>query len=79
MFFTEHQIKVLAKRLKHFRKKAGYSSAEKFSYQNNINRAQYGKYEAGMDIRFSTLIKILKALKTNPAEFFGEDFFEKEE
>jgi len=32
-----------------------------------------------MDIRFSTLIKILKALKTNPAEFFGEDFFEKEE
>jgi len=71
---TDRQIANLGKRLKAVRKAAGYSSAEKFAYSKEINRAQYSKYEAGADIRFSSLIKVLEALDISLAEFFGEGF-----
>lgn len=71
---AEKQLENLGKRLRALRKAAGFTSAEKFAYANEINRTQYGQYENGSDIRFSSLIKILDALKITPAEFFNEGF-----
>lgn len=63
-------LKKLGDRLKEYRIKAGYTSYEYFAYDNNISRTQYGKYEAGGNIQFNTLLKILKALNVSLEEFF---------
>lgn len=65
-----HSLKQVGERLKYYRKKAGYSSSEYFAYENNINRPQYGKYEAGANIQLNTLMRILKALDVSLEEFF---------
>lgn len=63
-------LKKLGDRLKHFRKKAGYTSYEYFAYEHGFSRPQYGKYEAGANIQLNTLIKILQALDVSLEEFF---------
>lgn len=63
-------LKKVGARLRHFRKKAGYTNSEYFAYENNISRPQYGKYEAGANIQLNTLIKILKAMNVTLEEFF---------
>ncbi len=67
-------VQKLAKRIRSLRIKAGYSNYEYFAYDNNLPRAQYGRYEKGEDIRFSSLIKIVKAFKMTLPEFFSEGF-----
>lgn len=63
-------LKQIGDRLKHFRKKAGYTNYEYFAYENGISRPQYGKYEAGANIQIDTLIKILEAMDVSLEEFF---------
>jgi transcriptional regulator with XRE-family HTH domain len=66
---TEH-LKKVGERLKHYRKKAGFSNYEYFAYEHGFSRPQYGKYEAGANIQLNTLMKILKALNVSLEEFF---------
>jgi transcriptional regulator with XRE-family HTH domain len=70
----EEQLKKLAKRIRSLRLKNGYSSYETFAYEHNISRAQFGRYEKGQDIKYSTLIKVIEALGMTPKEFFSEGF-----
>lgn len=70
------ELQVLAKRIKELRKKAGYSSYENFAYDNNITRSQWGRYERGEDLRYTSLKKVCKALKISLEEFFSEGFEE---
>lgn len=67
-------LKKLGERLKYYRKKAGYDSYDVFSYEHDFHRSQYGSYEAGGNIQFNTLIKILKALKVSYKDFFAKGF-----
>lgn len=67
-------IERLAKRIKELRLKKGYTNYEFFAYDHEIARAQYGKYEKGEDMRFSSLIKVIKALGVTPKEFFSKGF-----
>lgn len=64
----------LGKRLKELRIKKGYTNYEYFAYENEIGRAQYGKYETGGNIQFDTLIRIIKALDISVKDFFAEGF-----
>lgn len=64
----------LAKRIKDLRKKAGYTSYESFAYEHNITRSQWGRYERGEDIRFSSLIKVCNVFKISLEDFFSEGF-----
>jgi len=64
----------LGERLKYFRKLKGFTNYERFAYEINISRTQYGKYEAGGNIKFSTLIKILDHLNISLKDFFAEGF-----
>jgi transcriptional regulator with XRE-family HTH domain len=66
----------LAKRIKELRIQKGYSSYEYFAYENEISRAQYGRYEKGEDMRYSSLLKVIKALGVSVKEFFSEGFEE---
>lgn len=70
---TDQLLKEIGVRLKTLRKRK-YSNYEHFAYENDLNRVQYGRYENGNDFRMSTFLKILKALKISPVEFFSEGF-----
>ena len=72
---SEKELKKIGLRLKSLRKSMGYTSPDKFSYDNNLNRSQYGKYEAGSaNLTISTLINILNCLGVSLSEFFNEDY-----
>lgn len=68
------EVLMLAERFKELRKKAGYSSYEKFANQHELVRTQVGRYEQGENIRFDSLVRMCKALDITLAEFFSEGF-----
>lgn len=68
-------IERIAARMKDLRLKKGFKSSEKFAINNEIDRAQYGRYERGeIDLQISSLVKILAALEVSMSEFFSEGF-----
>ena len=71
---SKEYLKKLGNRIKDLRIKNGFTNYEYFAYENNIGRAQYGKYETGGNIQFITLIKIISAFKMTVNEFFAEGF-----
>lgn len=68
------EIKKLAKRIKSLRIKKGYNSYETFAFENGIHRAQYGRYEIGTDLQYTSLLKIANAFDMTLEEFFSEGF-----
>ena len=46
----EDALKKLGVRIRELRIKKGHKSYEYFAYENNISRAQFGRYEKGADI-----------------------------
>ena len=68
------ELQKLGKRIKELRIQQGYSSYEYFAYDHDISRAQFGRYEKGEDLRFSSLIKVVNALGMTLSEFFSEGF-----
>lgn len=71
---VDADLKKLGARIKALRIAKGYTSHEIFAYEHKINRTQYGRYERGEDLRFSTLMKVLYALDISVEDFFGEGF-----
>lgn len=72
--YKKEQLNKLAERIKELRIKKGYSSYEYFAYDHNLPRAQYGRYEKGEDLKFSSLLKVLLALEISIEDFFKEGF-----
>lgn len=71
---VEDQIQNLGKRIKELRKEKGYSNYEFFAYENKIGRSQYGRYEKGMDMQFSSILKLIQMHGMSVKDFFGEGF-----
>jgi len=72
--YTEKQLIKLGKRLKQLRIEKGYTNYEQFAFDHRLPRAQYGRYEKGQDLRFSSLVKVLNALNISLKDFFSEGF-----
>jgi transcriptional regulator with XRE-family HTH domain len=72
--FEREQLIALGDRLRYFRKLKGYTNYEYLAYDMGISRSQYGKYEKGGNIKFTTLCAILKHLNVSLADFFSEGF-----
>ena len=70
------KLNQLGERLRYYRKIKGYTNYEHLAYDLGISRSQYGKYENGGNIKFSTLVKILEHLKVDLKDFFKEGFNE---
>ena len=68
------QLKKLGTRIKQLRKAKGYSNYERFAYEHDFARSQYGRYENGSDLRFSTLLRIIDAFDMTIEEFFNDGF-----
>ena len=54
--YTEKQLIKLGKRLKQLRIEKGYTNYEQFAFDHRLPRAQYGRYEKGQDLRFSSCL-----------------------
>lgn len=67
-------LRRLGDRIRALRIKKGYSNYESFAYDHNIARAQYGKYENGENLRYTSLLRVIKALGVSVQEFFSEGF-----
>lgn len=74
--YTKAQLENLGKRLKEVRKEKGYANYEQFAFDNELPRAQYGRYEKGSDLRLSSLLKVLKAMNISLKDFFNSGFDE---
>jgi len=70
----EAQFRKLGRRIRELRKQRGFTSHETFAYDNDLPRAQYGRYEKGTDMLYSSLFKVCKALKISLKDFFSEGF-----
>jgi transcriptional regulator with XRE-family HTH domain len=68
------ELKKLGNRIKALRIKAGFSNYEYFAYKHEIPRAQFGRYERGEDLRYTSLLKIIKAFGITVQEFFRDGF-----
>ena len=71
---AKKQIANLGKRIKGLREKADYTNYEKFANDKNIGRSQYGKYEQGADMHFSSIMKIIESHDMTVKEFFSKGF-----
>ncbi len=71
---SDENIQKLAARIKALRIEKGYTNYENFAYEKGISRSQYGRYEKGEDLRFTSLMKVIEAFGLTPEEFFGEGY-----
>jgi transcriptional regulator with XRE-family HTH domain len=69
-------IEKLAKRIKALRINEGYVNQEHFAFNHYFARTQYARYERGEDLRFTSLIKLVRAFGISLEEFFSKGFGE---
>ncbi len=72
----QHHLDQLGKRIRQLRIAKGYTNYEHFAYELGMSRSQYGKYEAGFNLTYLTLIKVVDGLGVSLQEFFSEGFTE---
>ncbi len=60
----------VGKQIKQLRIKMGYSSAEIFAYEHNLNRVSYWRMEKGCNITMASLLKILDIHQVSLSDFF---------
>ena len=71
-------LRKIGSKLRRLRKAAGYKNSDDFAYDHEMNRSQYGKYEAGAkDMRISTLSKIVNLHGMTLEDFFKQGLDEK--
>ncbi|MBX3164545.1 MAG: helix-turn-helix transcriptional regulator [Bacteroidetes bacterium] len=68
------EVQLLGKRIKQLRQEKGYSSQETFAYDNGYTLSYYSRIERGEDIRFTSLVKVSKALEIDLKTFFSSGF-----
>jgi transcriptional regulator with XRE-family HTH domain len=71
---VKDMLEKLGSRFRALRKARGYTNYEQFAFDHGLPRAQYGRYEKGQDLRFSSLVKVLAALEISLSDFFAEGF-----
>lgn len=63
----------IGNRIKSLRIEKGYSSAEIFAYEHELNRVSYWRMERGSNLTLSSLLRILDIHKLSLQEFFGKE------
>lgn len=69
----ERTLEEIGRKLRHLRKKKGYTSAESFAYDHDLPRVHYWRMEKGkVNLTLKSLHKILSIHKMTIEEFFVE-------
>lgn len=67
--------KKIGVRFRQLRKEKGYTSHEIFAYDYKLDRAQYGKIEAGSaNLTLKVFVKHLNVMEISFSEFFNEEY-----
>ena len=72
--YSTEMLEKLAARIQHLRKQKGFANYERFANEHDVARGQYWRYEKGENLRFTSLLRVVKALDVTLAEFFSEGF-----
>jgi len=64
----------MGERIKNLRKQKGYKNHEKFANDHDFARAQYNKYEKGVGMNFTSIVKVAAAMGVSLKEFFSQGF-----
>jgi len=76
---SEAELRKIGAKLRTLRKAKGYSNPDKFAYDHDLNRSQYGKYEAGRtNITIGTLVTLLNCHGMTLEQFFCDEFNKEE-
>ncbi|MED9996439.1 MAG: hypothetical protein UFP03_06550 [Paludibacteraceae bacterium] len=68
---TDARLIAIGKQIKQLRLNMGYSSAEIFAYEHNLNRISYWRMEKGTNITILSLLKILDIHQISLSTFFS--------
>jgi len=68
---TDPRLLAIGKQIKQLRIEKGYSSAEIFAYEHNLNRISYWRMEKGTNITINSLLKVLDIHKISMNKFFS--------
>ena len=71
---VHQEVEKLGARIRELRIKEGFSSFEEFANDRGIHRAQIGRYEAGQNMNYTTLVRVVKMFGITLEEFFSEGF-----
>ncbi len=66
------RIKNIGAHIKELRINKGYSSAEIFAYEHDLNRISYWRMERGSNITMNSLLRILDIHQITLSEFFKD-------
>lgn len=66
------RISQIGAHIKDLRIRKGYTSAEIFAYEHNLNRISYWRMEKGCNITMASLFRILDIHQITLSEFFKE-------
>ena len=72
-------LQMLGKRIRDLRKAKGYANYVEFAEAHQIGRAQYGRYEKGVNITFANLLRLIHIHDLTIRDFFSEGFEHEEE
>lgn len=67
---SDDEFAKVGARIRELRIKKGYTSAESFAYDHELNRVQYWRMERGTNLTLKALFRILRIHKLHPEEFF---------
>ncbi|PWS33043.1 transcriptional regulator [Pedobacter paludis] len=70
----EEYLKKLGERVRSLRVSKGYTNYDKFAYEHDIDRSQWGRFETGKDLRYTSLLQIVSVFDMTLEEFFSEGF-----
>lgn len=70
----DKELQKLGNRIRQLRIERGYTNYEYFAYEHKISRAQFGRYERGEDLRYSSLLKVAQAFGMTLEQFFSDGF-----
>ncbi|QDW27257.1 helix-turn-helix transcriptional regulator [Pedobacter sp. KBS0701] len=71
---SDEYLKKLGARIRSLRISRGYTNYDKFAYEHDIDRSQWGRFENGKDLRFTSLLQIVSVFDMTLEEFFSEGF-----
>jgi hypothetical protein len=69
-FDLEDQLKIVGITLRELRQKKGYTSAEIFSYDFELNRTNYWRWENGQNITLKNIFRMCEIHQISLTDFF---------
>ena len=68
----DSRLNVIGEKIKSLRISSGYTSAEIFAYEHDLNRISYWRMEKGSNITMASLFRILDIHRITLGEFFKD-------